>query len=64
MLDTEYKEAEVMELFKKDARKERDREKISDMLKRGKTPEAIADFCGYPLEQIKSVQKELQGTKD
>ena len=76
MLDTEYKEAEVMELFKEDGRKEgitegreegiqqRDFEKISDMLGRGKSPEAISDFCGYPLEQVKDVQKKLQAELD
>ena len=61
MLLTEYNEAEVMELFKEDGRREgrmsRDKEKISEMLSRGKTPEEIADFCGYPLEQILDVQR-------
>ena len=69
MLLTEYNEAETMELFKEDGRREgrqegikegrdsRDAEKISEMLKRGKTPEEISDFCGYPLEQVLKVQK-------
>lgn len=61
MLDTEYKEAEVMELFREDGRKEgieqRDREKITEMLARGKTPEEIVDFCGYPMELVLKVQE-------
>ena len=38
----------------------RDTQKITDMLNRGKTPNEIADFCGYPLEQILAVQEELE----
>ncbi|SDA61103.1 hypothetical protein SAMN02910275_01582 [Butyrivibrio sp. INlla18] len=37
----------------------RDVEKITDMLVRGKSPEEISDFCGYPLDQVKSVQEKL-----
>ncbi len=32
---------------------------ISAMLSRGKSPEEISDFCGYPLEQVKNIAKEL-----
>jgi hypothetical protein len=32
---------------------------IINMLERGKTPEQIADFCGYPLEQVKKVEAEM-----
>ncbi|WP_051545163.1 hypothetical protein [Butyrivibrio sp. MC2021] len=63
MLDTEYKEAEVMELFKEDGRKEGIaqgiEQSISMMLSRGKTPEEIVDFCGYPLEMVLKVQEGL-----
>ena len=38
---------------------ERDTIKISEMLRSGKTAEEIADFCGYPIEQVKEVEKEL-----
>ncbi len=41
----------------------RDNEKISDMLNRGKTPEEIADFCGYPLEQVLEVKEKLDSEK-
>lgn len=69
MLDTEYKEAEVMELFREDGRKEgikegiekRDREKITEMLAKGKTPEEIADFCGYPMDLVLKVREGLRG---
>lgn len=37
----------------------RDREKISEMLANGKTPEAIAEFCNYPMSLIKEVQQNM-----
>ncbi len=33
---------------------------ISMMLSRGKTPEEIVDFCGYPLEMVLKVQEGLE----
>lgn len=36
-----------------------DRERIADMLRRGKTPEAIAEFCGYSLDLIADVKKDI-----
>lgn len=33
------------------------REKIAQMLRDGKTPQAIAEFCKYPLKLIEKVQK-------
>ena len=38
----------------------RDYEKIKEMLDDGKSPEAIAEFCKYPLEQVKAVYEEMQ----
>ena len=38
---------------------ERDTVKISEMLRSGKTAEEIADFFGYPIEQVKAVETEL-----
>ena len=35
------------------------REKIAEMLRKGKTPEAIADFCDYPIELIEEVQESM-----
>ena len=40
-------------------REQRDREKIEEMLRKGKTPEAIADFCDYPLTLVKEVEKNM-----
>ena len=60
---TEYNEAETMQMFKEEGREEgraegreiRDREKITEMLRRGKTVEEIVDFCGYPDEQVRRI---------
>ena len=38
---------------------QRDREKIEEMLRKGKTPEAIADFCDYPLTLVKEVENNM-----
>ena len=38
---------------------QRDREKIEAMLRKGKTPEAIADFCDYPLTLVKEVESNI-----
>ena len=38
---------------------DRDKQKITEMLNNGKTPEAIADFCGYPLSQVQEIAKSL-----
>ena len=38
---------------------QRDREKIADMLRKGKTPEAIADFCDYPSALVQEVQQSM-----
>ena len=40
-------------------REQRDREKIEEMLRKGKTPEAIADFCDYPLSLVKEVENNM-----
>ena len=34
-------------------------EVISRMLRSGKTAEEIAEFCGYSIEQVKAVEKEM-----
>ena len=36
---------------------------IKDMLRRGKKPEEIADFCGYPMELILKVEKRVSEDK-
>ncbi len=37
----------------------RDYQKIMEMLKDGKTPEAIVEFCKYQMEQVLKVQEEI-----
>ncbi len=68
MLDREYNEEEVYELFKEEGRKEgrdiRDEEKISEMLNRGKSVQEIVDFCGYPAELVKKVEKKILAMAD
>lgn len=36
------------------------RDRITIMLRKGKSPEEIADFCGYPIELVKQVEESLQ----
>lgn len=45
---------------KAEGRDERDREKITGMLQKGKKPQEIADFCDYPLDLILDVAKSLK----
>ena len=56
---SEYNEGETMQMFKEEGREEGRNSVIIDMLKRGKTPEAISEFCGYPLELIKNIEREM-----
>ncbi len=56
---TEYNEAETMQMFKDEGKEERDKERITYMLRKGKTVDEIADFCGYSLEFVKEVEQEL-----
>lgn len=35
------------------------REDIMHMLMNNKTPEQIAEFCGYDLEYVKAIQEEM-----
>lgn len=60
---TEFDEKTFVNSIKEEGREERDREKIAEILRKGKTPEEIEDFCGYPMELIEEVQKELLTTK-
>jgi DNA-directed RNA polymerase specialized sigma subunit len=32
---------------------------IQQMLSRGRTPEAIADFCGYDIEEVRKVAENM-----
>ena len=37
----------------------RDRELISIMLRKGKTPEEISDLCDYPIDLVKEVEESM-----
>lgn len=53
LIADDLKEAESIGIEKRDI------QKITEMLRSGKTAEAIADFCMYPLEQVKKVREEM-----
>ena len=53
------KEMTIIMDAREEGRSDRDLEKISDMLRRGKTVEEIVDFCNYPYEQVKKVEENL-----
>ena len=40
-------------------REKHKREQIAELLTKGKTPEEIADFCGYPMDLIQKVQENM-----
>ena len=41
---------------------QRDREKIAEMIRNGKTPQAIVEFCNYPQALVLEVQKSMLAT--
>ena len=53
------RDLENQELGREEGREEAHREKIAEMLRDGKTPQAKADFCKYPLPLIKEVQNSM-----
>lgn len=55
--------ADDIEKEKRESVEKRDTEKITEMLERGKTPEEIADFCGYPIAQVQEVYNSLSNKK-
>jgi hypothetical protein len=63
MLRSEYiKERQILMEEREEGREEARENDIIDMLRRGKTVEAIVDFCGYPYEQVKKVEENLLAT--
>ena len=42
-----------------DCREEERCESIERMLRMGRTPEEIADFCGYDLDKVKQVEQKM-----
>ena len=60
---TQYmKEWVVLQEAKEEGREEAEFDRISIMLKKGKTAEEIADFCGYSVETVKAVEEKLAAT--
>lgn len=60
---TQYmKELVLIQDAREEGREERDKEKITDMLLRGKTVNEIVDFCNYPYDQVKAVADSLKQT--
>ena len=51
--------AALVERTEEKARDKTERDRIASMLRRGKTTEEIADFCGYPIEFVKEVEKSM-----
>ena len=49
----------IAELIKSKGKTEGRREDIICMLENNKSPEQIAEFCGYDLEYVKTIQEEL-----
>ncbi len=62
---TQYmKEWVIIQDAKEEGREEgisiRDNEKITDMLRRGKTVEEIVDFCNYPYDLVEQINEKLK----
>jgi hypothetical protein len=49
----------AIEDMKKKAVEESKNKSIQQMLSRGRTPEAIADFCGYDIEEVRKVAENM-----
>jgi predicted transposase YdaD len=45
--------------MKKKAVEEGKNKSIEQMLLKGRTPEAIADFCGYDIEEVRKVAEKM-----
>ena len=43
----------------REGRREGRQSVILDMLKNGKTPEAISEFCGFSIDQVREVQQRM-----
>ena len=62
VLIREEERAEGREEGREEGRALEIKEKITDMLRRGKTVEEIVDFCGYPYDQVKEIEESLLAT--
>ncbi|SEA27021.1 hypothetical protein SAMN05216349_10832 [Oribacterium sp. KHPX15] len=59
MVLTEFDEMTFVDGIKKEEREEQ----IANMLKKGKTPEQIVDFCDYPMKLVLEVQSNLKSVQ-
>ena len=57
------RDLENREIGIEEGRNQRDREKIEEMLRAGKTVDGIVDYCGYPIDLVKSVQESILVTQ-
>ena len=57
------RDLENQEIGIEKGREEERRNKIAEMLLDGKTPQAIADFCNYPIKLIQDVQNSMLVTQ-
>ena len=48
---------DILDQGRDEGRKEERREKIEAMLRKGKTPEEIVEFCDYPMALVLDVQQ-------
>mgnify|MGYP006916263112 FL=1 len=62
MRDLENQEIGFEQGFK-EGYEQRDSEVIEIMLKKGLSPEEVSDFANYPIDLVKSVQKNLLETQ-
>ncbi len=56
---TEYDEAETMEMFKEEGRTEERLSLIERMLRKGKSPEEIAELCDYPILSVREIAENM-----
>ena len=63
MVLTEFNEEVFVKGIKEEGREEQMRDHIASMLRRGKSPQAIFEFCDYPMDLILEVQNSLLATE-
>ena len=54
------KKWDYMEAGREEGRKEGRAEDISRMLRMGRSPETIVEFCGYPMDLVLQVQNRME----
>ena len=62
LIETEVRKArdEGINTGRAEGREEEQKKTITGMLRKGKTAQAIADFCDYPIELVKKIEEELK----